>query len=163
GGSPGSQGVKDTGDHVILVTLDGARTQEIFGGLDAAILKSTLKEGQTVEKSPAYARFWADTREARRQKLMPFLWQLVATEASIGVFNAIAEHQEGATIVNAGIERMGGTDPAMRIVDDLQGEAKPPWDGIRHDAFTFRLAMHHLAVARPRALYIAFDETDDLA
>ena len=28
-------------DNVILVTLDGARTQEIFGGLDLDILQST--------------------------------------------------------------------------------------------------------------------------
>jgi hypothetical protein len=197
------------------------------------VLKSTLKEGDSLEGSPAYSRFWAETREARRQKLMPFLWQLVTSEGSIagdqainstvqlrnrlwfsypgyaeillgephddtitsndpirnpyptvletiraklrlpkdkvatfaswGVFNAIAEHQEGATMVNAGIERTGATDPAGRVVDELQSEAKPPWSGIRHDAFTFRLAMHHLATARPRVLYIAFDETDDLA
>ena len=224
---------RDTGDNVILVTLDGARTEEMFGGLDTTVLASTLKEDQKLEASPTYTRFWAPTREARRQKLMPFLWQLMATEGSIagdqsvgstvqlrnrlwfsypgyaeillgephddeitsndpvrnpyptvlervrealglprekvatfgswGVFNAIAEHVEGATVVNAGLEPLGAADPGMRLVDDLQREAKPPWGGIRHDAFTFRLAMYHLATARPRVLYIAFDETDDWA
>ena len=33
----------DPGDAVVLVTLDGARTEEIFGGLDLDVLKSTLK------------------------------------------------------------------------------------------------------------------------
>ena len=218
---------------MILVTLDGARTQEIFGGLNEDILASTLKEDQKLEAHPAYTRFWAPTREERRQKLMPFLWQLVTTDGSIAgdrsvdsvvqlrnrlwfsypgyaeillgephdeeitsndplrnpyttvlerlgerlslpsekvatfaswsVFNAIAEHVEGSTVVNAGIEPVDSPDPDVRLIDGLQGEAKPPWGGIRHDAFTFRLAMHHLAVARPRVLYIAFDETDDWA
>jgi hypothetical protein len=29
-------------DNVVLVTLDGARTEEVFGGLDLDVLKSTL-------------------------------------------------------------------------------------------------------------------------
>src|SRR5438093_13514844 len=60
--------------NVILVTLDGARTEEIFGGLDAAVFASTLKPEQKLESQPAYERFWAPTPEARREKLMPFFW-----------------------------------------------------------------------------------------
>jgi hypothetical protein len=71
------------GDRVILVTLDGARTEEIFGGLQVDILKSTLKPEQTLENSPVYQRFWAPTPEARRQKLMPFFWSLVTRDGSI--------------------------------------------------------------------------------
>lgn len=59
---------------IVLVTLDGARTEEIFGGLDTDVFKSTLRENQTLEEQPAYVRFWAETPEARRQKLMPFFW-----------------------------------------------------------------------------------------
>ena len=231
GQTPGA--VRDTGDNVILVTLDGARTQEVFGGLDREILASTLKADQPIEQSPTFSRYGAATREERRQKLMPFLWRLmsstgsiagdqtmgstvqlrnrlwfsypgyaeillgephddtlksndpirnpyttvlerirealnlprdkVATFASWSVIDAIAEHVEGATTVNAGLDPFGATDPAIRAIDDLQREARPPWGGIRHDAFTFRLAMHHLAAARPRVLYISFDETDDWA
>ncbi len=72
----------DAGDRVVLVTIDGARTQEIYGGLDAAILKSTLKQGQTAETSPAYRKFWAESPEERRRKLMPFFWSLVTDEGS---------------------------------------------------------------------------------
>jgi hypothetical protein len=87
----------------------------------------------------------------------------VATFASWSVFNAIAEHTEGATLVNAGIEPLEHADPEVRLLNALQREAVTPWDGTRADAFTFRLAMKHLALARPRVLYIAFDETDDWA
>jgi hypothetical protein len=60
--------------RVILITLDGARTEEIFGGLDADVLKSTLRENQKLEDQPVYKRLWAETPEARREKLMPFFW-----------------------------------------------------------------------------------------
>jgi len=39
-------------DNIILVTLDGARTQEIFGGLDLEIFKSTLKGDAKPEDQP---------------------------------------------------------------------------------------------------------------
>ena len=223
-----------TADAVVLVTLDGARTEEIFGGLDLDVLKSTLKPEQKVEESPLYRRFWADTPEARRQKMLPFFWTLVteqgsiagnralgssatltnkhwfsypgyseillgqafdadiksndpirnpretvlerlrrekqltaaqvATFASWDVFNAIAEHTEGATTINAGVEPLDA-----RGREDVRADESPaaggrvPWDDVRLDAFTFRQAMAYLETARPRVLYIAFDETDDWA
>jgi len=73
-------------ENVILVTLDGARTQEIFGGLDVDILRSTLRPddggdtAQKVEQTRAYRRYWAPDAEARRRKLMPFLWTTLATQ-----------------------------------------------------------------------------------
>jgi Type I phosphodiesterase / nucleotide pyrophosphatase len=63
-----------SGFAVVLVTLDGARTEEIFGGLDADVFTSTLRENQRLEDQPAYKRFWAGSPDARREKLMPFFW-----------------------------------------------------------------------------------------
>jgi len=60
-------------ENVILITLDGARTQEIFGGLDLDILKEKTRRGR-VEDTALYKKYWADTPEARREKLMPFFW-----------------------------------------------------------------------------------------
>ena len=59
---------------VILITFDGARTEEIFGGLDVDVLTSTLSEGKKLDDNDTYKRFWAETPEARREKLMPFFW-----------------------------------------------------------------------------------------
>jgi hypothetical protein len=218
---------------VILITLDGARTEEVFGGLDIDVLKSTLKAGQKVEDSPLYRRYWAETPEARRRKLLPFFWTLVtehgsiagnralgssvtlgnrrwfsypgyaeiltgqahdpeitsndpirnpfetvlerirrekqltagqvATFASWGTFNAIAEHTEGATTINAGDEPLDVPGLDNAVLNQLQHEAGSPWDGTRLDAFTFRQTMAYLEKARPRVLYLAFDETDDWA
>jgi hypothetical protein len=59
--------------NVILITLDGVRTEEMFGGADLEILRSMAKN-TPVEQTPLYEKYWADTPEARRSKLMPFFW-----------------------------------------------------------------------------------------
>src|SRR3954452_10076615 len=59
---------------VVLVTLDGARIEELFGGLDAALVSLQLKDGQRREDHPIYKRFWAPTAEERRAKLIPSSW-----------------------------------------------------------------------------------------
>jgi hypothetical protein len=222
------------GDRVVLVTLDGVRQEELFGGLDVEALRSTLREKETLEEHATYRRFWAASPEERRKKLLPFFWgtlmtehgsvagnrtigsavrltnrhwfsypgyaeillgeahddkiasndavqnpyvtvlegirerlklplERVATFGSWGVFNEIAEHTKGATFVNAGQEAFAHADPVIRQLSAAQFETQPPWDVVRFDAYTFRFAMAHLAAARPRALYIAFDETDDWA
>ncbi|MCW5971285.1 MAG: hypothetical protein KIT57_22490 [Blastocatellales bacterium] len=60
-------------ENVILITLDGARTEELFGGLDLEILRAITKEGP-VQDTALYKKYWAETPEARREKIMPFFW-----------------------------------------------------------------------------------------
>lgn len=218
--------------NVILITLDGARTEEIFGGLDAEVYQSTLRDTQRLEDQAAYKRYWADTPEARREKLLPFFWGTlmrshgsiagnqrlgstvtltnthrfsypgyseillgeahddtiksndpvrnpyrtvleelkarlslstaqVAAFTSWNVFDAIVEHEEGALTVNAGFEPFASNDPAVQALNALQAQTPTPWNSVRHDVYTFRFAMSHLARARPRVLYLALGETDD--
>ena len=219
---------------VVLVTLDGARTEEMFGGLDLAVLKSTLRDKQTAETQPVYQRFWAPTPEARREKLMPFFWGTLMREhgsiagnralksavnltnrhwfsypgyseilvgaahddviqsndavqnpyptvlefmqkkigggpndvalfGSWSVFNAIGESRAGALTINAGFEAYTSANPAAERLSDLQIHTPTPWDSVRHDVYTTRLALSHLATYRPRVLYLALGETDDWA
>jgi hypothetical protein len=68
--------------NVVLVTLDGARYQEVFGGLDREVLQSTAGKA-AVESLPVYQKYWAETPEARRQKLMPFFWGTLMVEGSV--------------------------------------------------------------------------------
>jgi hypothetical protein len=221
-------------DTVILITLDGARTEEVFGGLDVEVLRSTLAPKARLEDQPSYARFHAATREARREKLMPFFWRELMTRhgsiagdrthqsavfltnthrfsypgyseiltgeahddaiksndriqnpfstvlealktqlklpreraavfASWEVFNEIVEHTPGALTVNAGFEAFDHPDRQVRELSRLQFETPTPWNSVRHDAYTFGLAMAHLETARPRVLYLALGETDDWA
>jgi len=60
--------------NVVLVTLDGVRTQEMFGGADIEVLRSRLGEGRRLEDDAVYRRYWAATPQARREKVMPFFW-----------------------------------------------------------------------------------------
>jgi hypothetical protein len=220
--------------NVVLVTLDGARWQEIFGGLDDALMRAAAPAKVDVANLPVYKRFWAATPEERRAKLMPFLWQTltvrhgsiagnraigsqaavtnrhwfsypgyseiltgeahdetissndakrnvypsvlqflrrklglsraqVATFASWYVFPWIVESEEGQTTVNAGLQPYDTLTPEVRALNALVRETTTPWEGVRHDAYTVRFGLDHLRRARPRVLYIAFDEMDDWA
>jgi predicted AlkP superfamily pyrophosphatase or phosphodiesterase len=45
----------------------------------------------------------------------------------------------------------------------MQFETPTPWDSVRHDYYTFGLAMSHSRNFRPRVLHIGLGETDDWA
>ena len=64
---------------VVLVTIDGVRFQEVFGGADRKLL-DTLKGA---ERQAAETAFWRDSPDQRRRLLMPFLWSVVVQEGSI--------------------------------------------------------------------------------
>jgi hypothetical protein len=220
--------------NVILITLDGARVEEMFGGLDVDVLRSTLNDKQRVEDAPLYKELWSDDPARRREKLLPFFWgtlmrahgsiagnpavgshvrlsnrlwfsypgysemlvgrahddviksndpvqnpfptvleylrlrlrlpvEGVATFASWSVFNAIAESRRGTLTINAGFEPFEHPDPQVRSLSALQFLTPTPWDTVRHDVYTARFAMAHLASHKPQALYLALGETDDWA
>ena len=219
-------------ENVVLVTLDGARYQEVFGGLDRDVLQSTAGKA-ALESLESYKKFWAPTPEERRQRVLPFFWGTLMTQGSVagnqslgsiaritnthrfsypgyseiltgeahdaeiksndliqnpfetvlefvrrklnlpkskvaafaswGVFSGIVEHTPGAITSNAGMQRWESKDPQIREINNLQFEVLAPWDKIRYDAFTFRLAMDYLKTQKPRLLYLALDETDDWA
>lgn len=219
-------------EHLVLVTLDGIRPREVFGGLDLEVLRATA-QGPAEDTEP-YRRYWAPTPEARRARLLPFLWgtllarhgaiagnaehgsvvrvanrhrisypgyaelltgevhdDLIASNArrqnplptvlelarerlglevhEVAAFASwetlrwIVESRPGTITANAGPQPYDHPDPAVRAASELQLEAPTPWDGVRHDAHTIRLARGHLARFAPRVLYVGLGETDDWA
>ena len=66
--------------NIVLITLDGVRWQEVFSGADEAILnnKSFVENEEATQE-----RFWANSPERRRQKLMPFFWGTIAKEGQL--------------------------------------------------------------------------------
>jgi hypothetical protein len=64
--------------NVILVTLDGVRTQEIFGGADETLLNATEADSGIYEADVTRKRYWRSTAQERREALMPFFWQKLA-------------------------------------------------------------------------------------
>jgi hypothetical protein len=71
-------------EFVVLVTADGLRHQELFGGLDGELAKDETKKDSGAE-NPARLRekYWAESAKERREKLMPFLWKELAKEGVI--------------------------------------------------------------------------------
>jgi len=218
-------------ENVVLVTLDGARTQEIFGGLDADIFRSVNKN---FEKTAAFKNYNAATPKERRELLMPFFWKTLMTEhgsiagnrelkseakttnklffsypgyseiltgeahddviksnghpqnpypsfldfltrklgkgpnavaefSSWDAFMRIATNKPGSFVVNAAYETYPTKNPEINELFRLQSEVLAPWPSVRHDYFTFKLAMAHMKEFQTRAIHIGFDETDDYA
>ena len=67
-------------EHVILITLDGVRWQEIFAGADSTLLFDRTYSSDSVGARKSY---WAATPEARRSQLLPFCWNTVATQGQL--------------------------------------------------------------------------------
>ncbi len=67
-------------ENVIIVTLDGMRWQEVFGGADSALLKN---KKYTKDSIGTRNKFWLDDVVERRKKLFPFLWNIVANNGQI--------------------------------------------------------------------------------
>lgn len=67
--------------NVLVVTMDGLRWQEVFGGLQSDLL--TKAAGGVGDAESLEARFGGPSPEQRRQKLMPFLWGVMANNGQV--------------------------------------------------------------------------------
>ena len=65
--------------HVVVITLDGLRWQEMFGGAD----RDYFKRNKPDEVPAAETRFWRPSAEERRALLMPFMWKTIAVRGQI--------------------------------------------------------------------------------
>lgn len=68
-------------ENLLLVTYDGLRWQELFGGLDDAMLEAD--ENRRDEMAALRRKYGAETPEARRAKLLPFFWNTIAQQGAI--------------------------------------------------------------------------------
>jgi len=68
-------------ENVIFITWDGFRWQEMFGGAEQALISKDL--GGVPEVAETKAAFWAATPQERREKLLPFVWGVVAKQGQI--------------------------------------------------------------------------------
>ncbi|HEX7024982.1 MAG TPA: hypothetical protein VF187_09205, partial [Gemmatimonadales bacterium] len=75
-GEIGAQTAAPAVDHLLVVTLDGVRWQEVFDGAQRPLISRSA--GGVADTTGLIARFWRESGEARREALMPFLWSVVA-------------------------------------------------------------------------------------
>jgi hypothetical protein len=67
--------------NVFVVTMDGMRWQEVFGGMTADLL--TRESGGVSDAAGIEKRFGGATEAARRERLMPFFWSTIARQGQI--------------------------------------------------------------------------------
>jgi len=81
GGTPTGADAAQQTRNVFVVTMDGLRWQEVFGGAQADI---ALHAGGGVRDTAALARRYLLSSDVeRRAALMPFLWTTIATQGQI--------------------------------------------------------------------------------
>ena len=69
-------GAADLADrNVILLTIDGVRIQELFGGMDPVIANAPEADSGIYEIDVTRKRYWRDTPVGRREALMPYFWK----------------------------------------------------------------------------------------
>jgi hypothetical protein len=80
-------------ENLVIVTLDGMRWQEVFKGVDPAII---INKKFTSDSEAVIKNFWNDDINERRKKLFPFLW---TTIESHGVL--LGNRTKGCAVNNA--------------------------------------------------------------
>ena len=220
---------QDFSPNLVLVTMDGVRWQEVFGGVD-----SNLIEDDRYSREPEQLRriYWREQRTERRKLLFPFIWSVIATDGALigdrtqksymevsnpwwfsypgyneiltgradrdidsndkiynpnvtilevlnglegfnnrvmafgswDVFPYIINAQRSGVPVNAGFTTAprAATDEA-RWLNAVSIEAPRLWSSVRVDFIPNGYAMDALKSPSPRAIYIAYGETDDCA
>lgn len=81
--------------NVILITLDGLRWQEVFGGVDETLMDKDL--GGVKDVQDLRRRFQRDTAVESRKTLMPFFWNTLAAQ---GVVFGDPNHESKAVVTN---------------------------------------------------------------
>lgn len=67
-------------ENVIIITLDGMRWQEVFGGVDSLLMNDSTF---TKNRKAIQNKFWASTPEERRKKLFPFFWNTIGQQGQL--------------------------------------------------------------------------------
>lgn len=67
-------------ENVIVVTMDGMRWQEVFGGVDSVLVSDTRYAANSKELR---IRYWDNDVAARREKLFPFFWKTIGTKGQL--------------------------------------------------------------------------------
>lgn len=67
-------------ENLIIITIDGFRWQEIYSGADESLISDP---GFTQDTGTMKMLYWDEDPVARRKKLLPFLWNVLAAKGQL--------------------------------------------------------------------------------
>ena len=105
--------------NLVVVTLDGVRWQEIFGGVDLGLIED---ERYTRQPEALKTTYWHQNRAERRQRLFPFLWSTISSQ---GVLVGDRDQESYMEVTNPGWFSYPGYN------EILTGQADPAIDSNR--------------------------------
>ncbi len=68
-------------DHLIVITTDGFRWQELFTGMDS-VIANNAKFNQS-DSAALFKKYWRNHAEERRKLVMPFFWNSLAPKGQV--------------------------------------------------------------------------------
>jgi predicted AlkP superfamily pyrophosphatase or phosphodiesterase len=68
-------------ENIIIITTDGFRWQEAFKGMDETLARD--KKFNQADSTYIYKKYWSIDVDERREKLMPFMWSVLAKKGQI--------------------------------------------------------------------------------
>ena len=68
-------------ENLIIITTDGLRWQEVFGGIDSALANN--KKFNEGDSAYLFKKYWNDNEAERRKKLLPFFWSAIAQKGQL--------------------------------------------------------------------------------
>ncbi|MCX6318326.1 MAG: alkaline phosphatase family protein [Bacteroidetes bacterium] len=67
-------------ENLVIVTLDGFRWQEVFGGVDSLLMTD---KNYVHDTAGMRNKYWSPDVNERKNKLMPFFWNMIAREGQL--------------------------------------------------------------------------------
>jgi hypothetical protein len=107
---------QESAGNLVFVTLDGLRWQEVFGGIDLDL----IEDGRHAH-DPDFLKktYWHGERSARRERLFPFLWSVIANEGAL-----VGDREQGSSLTVS--NRWWFSYPGYNEI--LTGQADPAID-----------------------------------
>ncbi len=70
-----------TQKNIVIITTDGFRWQEVFGGMDSSIAGNNAFNQW--DSAGIFKKYWGETVPERRKKLLPFFWSVIAAKGRL--------------------------------------------------------------------------------
>src|SRR5258705_2457054 len=67
-------------ENLFIIITDGFRWQEVFNGADSLLINN---EVFTPDAATPKSMYWANTKEERRKRLMPFFWNVIVNKGQL--------------------------------------------------------------------------------